>query len=262
MMKNHKASMGSKVWNHVTKAWKELVSEMSMDKPSNYKEWLNSSFWWSGNNGNLGPEFSRERAAKLFHDGLQQIRHVWRENSQQFILTDEASERFGLGLAKYSNWDRIYRRLTETRRQLKRQFSTTPRANEWIRVFDSPRSDFPNVVFERSETRGLIFSNQPQLIQFNRRSLYFFVLEKSRILSMYVANDQVEVDPQHQTFFGFVSKIRIQNIVKGPKKKSILFYYGRLKDLDWDLSRFKWPQVLSQNLLTFFTIILSLDVKS
>jgi hypothetical protein len=65
-MKNHKASTRSKVWNRITKAWKELVSDVSMSSPSCYEEWLSSSFWWHGSNSNLGLEFPREWVAELY----------------------------------------------------------------------------------------------------------------------------------------------------------------------------------------------------
>jgi hypothetical protein len=75
-MRNHKATIGSKVWNRITKTWKEFVLEVSMNNPFCYKEWLNLSFWWIRNNGNLGPNFLRERATELYHIGVQCICHV------------------------------------------------------------------------------------------------------------------------------------------------------------------------------------------
>ena len=90
-----------------------------MSKLANYEEWLSSSFWWTGNEGNLGHELARDRAAELHRAGVQQIWHVWKENLQQFLSAEEASERFGLGLAEYSKWESLqalirYREATET----------------------------------------------------------------------------------------------------------------------------------------------------
>jgi hypothetical protein len=42
--------------------------------------------------------------------------------------------------------------------------------------------------------------------------------------------------------FGFLNRVRVQSIFRGPKKKQILLYYGRVRDIDWDPARFKWPQ--------------------
>jgi hypothetical protein len=157
---------------------------------------------------------------------------------------EEASERFGLGLAEYSKWERVCRYLSDIGKQLKRHLPTSTRPNEWMGVFASPRSTQPSVVFQGSESRGLIISNQPQVVRFNRRSHYFAILENSCTLSPYVANDQIDENQYHQSFFGFVARMRVQNTIKEPKKRNILLYYGRIRDLVWNPAQFKWPKVL------------------
>lgn len=40
---------------------------------------------------------------------------------------------------------------------------------------------------------------------------------------------------------GIFRRVRIIEVNKGPKKKSLLFYYGRLDWLNWDPKRLQWP---------------------
>jgi hypothetical protein len=38
--------------------------------------------------------------------------------------------------------------------------------------------------------------------------------------------------------------VRICEVIRGPKKKSILLYYGDLQSLSWDSNKFQWPKQL------------------
>jgi hypothetical protein len=110
MVTTHRASSGSKQWNRVAKAWKELGSAIRVNPPSNYDEWISSSFWWNGNSYCAGPKFSRERMVELHHTGIQHIREVWKENSLQFISANEVRVRFSLRLVEHSSCDRVCKR--------------------------------------------------------------------------------------------------------------------------------------------------------
>ena len=39
---------------------------------------------------------------------------------------------------------------------------------------------------------------------------------------------------------GVVRRVRVVIVKRGPKKSIILFYYGKVRDLDWDLERLQW----------------------
>jgi hypothetical protein len=105
------------------------------------------------------------------------------------------------------------------------QASTCTKANKWYGVFYFARSAYLSVVFQGYESRGLTLSNQPQAIRFNSKSIFFFVLENSCTLSMQVANDTGEgnqANYQDLSFFGRVFGVRIQSVIKGPKKRKTL----------------------------------------
>jgi hypothetical protein len=58
---------------------------------------------------NIGPDFSRARAAELFNKGLQHIRHAWCDESARIIPAQVASDRFGLRPTEYAGWERVGR---------------------------------------------------------------------------------------------------------------------------------------------------------
>jgi hypothetical protein len=57
---------------------------------------------------------------------------------------------------------------------------------------------------------------------------------------------------QPQSFVGFAARVRVQSVCKGPKKINIMLYFDKIKDLDWDPARFRWPQVLGKQQPTEF----------
>jgi hypothetical protein len=75
-LSNHKATPGSKVWGHTSRAWLQMVKEISYLPAASYDEWLCTSFWWSPGIGTINPDFSRERTTELFNQGLQFIRQA------------------------------------------------------------------------------------------------------------------------------------------------------------------------------------------
>jgi hypothetical protein len=45
----------------------------------------------------------------------------------------------------------------------------------------------------------------------------------------------------HRQVTGYTARVRIQETTKGPRRKSILLYYGKIRELNWDPARLKWP---------------------
>jgi hypothetical protein len=124
---NHKAAFGSKIWNRVAWAWKTFVPDITKIAPRTYDEWLSTSFWWSPGMENIGPDFSRARAAELFNKGLQHIRHAWCDESARIIPAQVASDRFGLRPNEYAGWERVARRMNVNGGQLLLQSSPRPK---------------------------------------------------------------------------------------------------------------------------------------
>lgn len=104
------AKQGSKIWNRACEAWRCFVSHTQMIPPSVHEELLCEPFWWSEFSSQIGPSFSRLRAAQLHRSGMRVIRDA--RNGDQFLLSNEASDRFGLRKDKSGAWEASIRALT------------------------------------------------------------------------------------------------------------------------------------------------------
>jgi hypothetical protein len=40
--------------------------------------------------------------------------------------------------------------------------------------------------------------------------------------------------------WGIVARVRVAEVVKGPKKVCINLFYGKMKSLGWDPNKFRW----------------------
>jgi hypothetical protein len=43
-------------------------------------------------------------------------------------------------------------------------------------------------------------------------------------------------------FTGIPVRVRVQSVMKGPKKRIILLFYGKIRELVWDPARLRWPE--------------------
>jgi hypothetical protein len=81
----HKASIGSKLWQQSAKAWKSLVSDTTTHPPATYEEWFGANFWWSSQQQTIGPAFSQSRAAAMHNVGLRRNGDAWNEEYGCFL---------------------------------------------------------------------------------------------------------------------------------------------------------------------------------
>jgi hypothetical protein len=71
---------------------------------------------------------------------------------------------------------------------------------------------------------------------------FYKMLEQSRILVHVPSNQNRQLNKTRYNGFGFLHKVRVQSIFRGPKKKLILLYYGQIKALEWDPAHLRWPR--------------------
>jgi hypothetical protein len=68
------------------------------------------------------------------------------------------------------------------------------------------------------------------------------VMDNSRILLPITTGQRTarNVDVHHN-FSGVPARVRVQDVLKGPRKNTIFLYYGKVRDLCWDPDRLQWP---------------------
>jgi hypothetical protein len=92
-------------------------------------------------------------------------------------------------------------------------------------VFENPRADTPEAVFQSREAKLSLIPNRPQMISFIEKSCYYFVVKHSCTLRAYFKENTVLTEEgnqqMQQNFFGFIIRVQIQAVVRGPKKRNI-----------------------------------------
>ena len=73
----HQARTGSIVWNRVIPSWKSVLHGLQPVLPASLNDLLSMSWWWNPFLPQIGPGFSKLRAAKLHQMGLCRYRDVW-----------------------------------------------------------------------------------------------------------------------------------------------------------------------------------------
>jgi hypothetical protein len=82
-----------------------------------------------------------------------------------------------------------------------------------------------------------------QNLTFNDKRSCYTVMPRSKVLLpiTFDSGDSQPVVITHN-YSGLPARVRIQSVFKGPKKKSIMLYYGKVRSLEWDPTRLKWPE--------------------
>jgi hypothetical protein len=239
---NFRASSGSRMWNRTMLSWKQVVKDVSLIPPTSYEEWLSSYFWWDTVPDAIGPMFSKQRAAELHNSGLQFVRDAWIEARATMCSTEEAERRFGLTPAEFTSWARICFPLSQTGQRFLIRRSARPSPTEWVGLFPTPDSQAPLIVLQgRDASQGLLNSTT-QWLQLTGHHKYYTVLEQSRILVTTPPDATLQPGELRFNGFGFIERVRVQSIFRGPKRNLILLYYGKIKDLSWDPARLQWPR--------------------
>jgi hypothetical protein len=122
--------------------------------------------------------------------------------------------------------------------QLLLRSSPRPRNEEWIGLFPIQDAQSPVVVFQAKEIPNYAMHGTVQQLSFNDTQGCYTVMAKSRVLLPITAGQRIgrNVDVHHN-FSRIPARVRVQDVLKGPRKKTIYLYYGKVQDLSWDPDR-------------------------
>jgi hypothetical protein len=197
------------------------------------EEWNSSSFWWTLSFNTIGPGFSRVRATALARKGFQYIRDVLTPGTQCFISSEEAHIRFGLLPCEFRHWDIVCSRLARTGSRFLIQRPTKVEGKEWVGLYVSPADPLPLWVVQGNTIPTGQIGSQLQVLHVAQGATVFSVLPASVLLTP-SPPDSVS------TVVGFINRIRVETVTRGPKKKKILLFFGKTSTLTWDPSRVEW----------------------
>jgi hypothetical protein len=246
--KSYSDSRGSDLWGRTTKAWKNLVGELRTVPPRSYEEWLSASIWWTSGFKAIGPGFSKTRAAALSRNGLQFVRNVWSQYRLQLWSGEEVREQFGLRPAEFMAWNAVTLRIANIRRRFWLSSIDRPAPEKWVGIYNDPTDLMPSVVVQGNELSMGINGVGWQNVELIVDACTYVVLPNSRSLTPVPQNPPSPVLSMQQ---GFLERVRVEQVITGPKKKKILLFYGKVKDLRWDPGRVLWSN--SKPLMSYST---------
>jgi hypothetical protein len=158
------------------------------------------------------------------------------------ISTQVAEERYSLLPTEFEGWNRIGRRLSQEGSRLLLHTPIRPKDDEWIGLFETANASEPSLVFQGQAAQNCILNNVEQILVLMRRHDTYCPMSTSRILlPMSQPAHAVACADNRWQVTGHPMRVRVQEIVKGPRKRKILLYYGKTRNLDWDPTRWKWP---------------------
>ena len=238
----HQRKKESIVWNQATLAWKIMLPFVSFRRPTNWDELLSCSFWWLQSNSAINMDLSVARAASLHKKGLRRYRDIWRNGS--FMNPLEVQENFGLLSKEFPAWSGIVIRLYHTWADLLKANSKKINCGEWLAVFGDLDS-VPLAIYRTEE--GFQPSTSISTVRIPSKTQLFMVKMASKSLEE-IQGDSPKFstiwdelgDDMVQLCRGKVCRVRVVEVIKGPKKTPIWLYYGMISKLDWDPGRMCW----------------------
>ena len=221
-----------------------MLPSVSFRRPANWDELLCCSFWWLQSNSAMDLGFSLLRAATLHKKGLRRYRDIWRNG--RFMNPLEVQINYGLLIEEFTAWSVVITRLHHTWEDLLKASSKKISCGEWLAVFADLNSA-PVVVCKAEE--GFQPLTGISTVRIPHKTQLFSVKLASKSLeeipgdtSKFPTVWDERRDDTVQVCCGTVCRVRVLEVLKGPKKASIWLYYRLINNLDWDPGRMQWPE--------------------
>ena len=158
----------------------------------------------------------------------------------------EVQGKFGLLTAELQIWAGVVIRLYHTWADLLKTSSKKIECGEWVAVFGD-LDCAPLAVCKTEE--GFQPSTGFSVVKIPSKTQLFTIKLASKSLDVFPGDSpkfpviwDERGDDTLQVCRGTVCRVRVLEVIKGPKKTPILLYYGMIRKLDWDPGRMYWPE--------------------
>ena len=220
---------GSKIWGHISKAWKIMVRGTYQLPPRTRMELLHLNIWWSEGVELLEKGIDYARGLHLYCKGIRCVDDVWDSSEQEFFTWEREQWKFKLTYLEQGDWEEVTDEISRKGRQLLESEEDIAYTRQWLGFYVGTKED-PALVFRCGE------EFTPECLQRITLTLplpvqCYTVGTHSRCLREW-ERPQGELE-------GFFHKVKIIHTNRGPKKEGIkeeiIFFYGKLATLGWDL---------------------------
>jgi hypothetical protein len=112
-----------------------------------------------------------------------------------------------------------------------------------VGIFANYNNSLPEVVFQAGNIPTLILGCEAQVWQLPRHLQLFSILPVSKSLAKTECREDCRQDgvPCAQ-IHGRLCRVRVIEVVRGPKKEAIPLFYGKTQQLESDPAKFSWPK--------------------
>jgi hypothetical protein len=242
-LKGHSSRQRSLGWNRAAQVWKSILPDLHYVPPKCLDDLMSYDLWSCLEAPLIGPGFSRLCAANLHKAGLRKYRDAIR--GRGFISTVEAQARFGLKPVEQVAWEAA----THLMSRKWHRILSTPQGRvgggEWVGIYRHQNSITPELVLQITENftpktgtsnwwvplSVLAFSMNP------RSATLLPVHEDSRLAGTRwdARGEDLEIPVR-----GTMRRVKVVDILRGPKQICTHLFYGRSDKLEWDPDRFEW----------------------
>ena len=139
--KEHIGFTGSKVWGHISKAWKVMVKGVYQLPLRTRMELLHSNIWWSDGVELIKNGFPYTRGLELYRKGIQCVDDVWDSEQRNFLSWERAKEEFKLTDGDNGDWTTLTNKLSEKWRSLLEKDKDETYQGEWLGFYIEGRED-------------------------------------------------------------------------------------------------------------------------
>ena len=235
--KDHLGFSGSKVWGHISRAWKAMVKEIYQILPRTRMELLNSNIWWTEGVELLKQGFSLEKGLQLYRKGVKNVDDIWDGEHRNFLTVEKTKEKFKLSNTEVEDWYEITDKISRKWSYLLEEEDAL-QAVLWVGLYNNGKED-PEFVIQCT-TKFTVSCVQWYNLTLPFPVPCYTVGTHSRCLRVW-ERPLGEMD-------GYFHEVKVIRTYRGPKgkreeekeKEEILFFYGKVATLGWDPDRWRW----------------------
>lgn len=207
--RQHQGFSGSKIWGHISKAWKAMVKGTYQLPPRTKMELLHSNIWWSEGVDLLNKGIDYAKCMHLYRKGIRCVDDVWDSTQHEFLSWESAQGKFKLMNGEQADWEEVTGEISRYWRRLLNSNDDTTYPGQWVGFYVNMDED-PAIVIRCGEDFA------PECFQRKTLTLplpvqCYTVGTHSRCLREW-EHPQGELE-------GFFHKVKIIRTKKGPKRE-------------------------------------------
>ena len=144
--KDHLSFSESKVWGHISRAWKVMVKGIYQIPPCTRMKLLISNIWWTEGVELLKQGFSLEKGVYLYRKVVRNVDDIWDGEHRNFLTVEKTKEKFKLSNTEVEDWIEITDKISRKWSYLSEEEDAL-QAIIWVGLYNNGKED-PEFIFK------------------------------------------------------------------------------------------------------------------